>query len=159
MVGDSGRPAEPPPPPGAVPPMGPPLAPAGPAGGFPPFPEPAAAPRSSYGTLGDWFSFRRMITPLIIQGLFICAVALSILTGLALVIGPIIGYLAVAKEIPADEHGYALMAVVGCVLSGILVAFVGTLVSRLMAESLVVVFRINETLTDILHEIRQRNLV
>ncbi len=77
----------------------------------------------------DFLSFRRMITPIIIQIVFWIGVIVCVLVGLG-----ILTYSAVA---------------------GLLVILLGPLVVRLYCELMIVIFRISETLTDILHEFRK----
>jgi ABC-type Fe3+ transport system permease subunit len=97
-----------------------------------------------------------MITPALIQGLFVIALIVSVLGGLTMVIMAVVGLVAEIKH-PSNEHWLGLVSCVGMALLGLVLAVAGVLVSRLVAESLIVVFRINETLTDILQEVKQRN--
>jgi len=76
--------------------------------------------------MGDFFSFRRMITPVIIQTLFWIFTVIAVVGGLALLF--------------RGGAGTAL---------GLIWIVVGPLVARVYCEILIVVFRINETLTDI----------
>ena len=78
--------------------------------------------------MGDFLSFRRMITPVLIQILFCVGVVASVAGG--------IGMVAVGSG--ADE-----------VIGGILVIVLVPLLLRIWTEFVVVAFRINETLTDI----------
>ena len=76
--------------------------------------------------MGDFFSFRRMITPVIIQVLFWIFTAVAVIGGLVLLF-----------------RGGAATAV------GLIWIVVGPLVARVYCEILIILFRINETLTDI----------
>jgi hypothetical protein len=76
--------------------------------------------------MGDFFSFRRMITPVIIQTLFWIFTAIAVIGGLALLFRGGSG-----------------------TLLGLIWIVVGPLIARVYCEILIVIFRINETLTDI----------
>ena len=86
--------------------------------------------------MNDFITFRRMITPIIIQAIFWTVVAVSIIVGLGLLFA-------------TDEAITRVM--------GLLVIVLGPLVARIYAEILLVVFRINETLTDISNDLRTRS--
>lgn len=77
-------------------------------------------------SLSDFFSFRRMITPIIIEILFWIFAAISVIGGL----------------VSLTQGGSS-------VLFGLLLIFIGPLIARVYCEIVIVVFRINETLTDI----------
>ena len=78
--------------------------------------------------LRDILTFRRMITPLLIQALFWIGVVLVILAGIVLlIVGP---------------------GVLGRVI-GVFTILLGPLAVRVYMEIFIVIFRINETLTDI----------
>ncbi len=79
--------------------------------------------------MDDFISFRRMLTPTVIQLLFWLGVA-------ACVIG---GFVMLAR---------------GAVLMGIIYIILGPIAVRVYCELLIVIFRINDTLTDILHASR-----
>lgn len=81
----------------------------------------------------DFISFRRMVTPVIIQIFFWIGVFGSVIAGLTLIFG----------------GGTADMSQAEAVGAGLLTLVFGPLAARLYAELLIVVFRINETLTDI----------
>jgi len=87
----------------------------------------------------DFLSFRRMITPLIIQVLFWVGIAISTLLGLIVLVSGIIG------GIGDDSIG----AVLGGLCLGPVIIVLGILTSRIYAELLILAFRVNETLTDI----------
>jgi len=84
----------------------------------------------------DFLLFRRMLTPLIIQLLFWLAFFAVLLLGpVAFLIG----------LIQSDME---------LVVGSVLVLILGPVVLRIYAELLILLFRINETLTDILVELR-----
>ncbi|MBD3182062.1 DUF4282 domain-containing protein [Candidatus Poribacteria bacterium] len=80
---------------------------------------------------GDFLSFRKMLTPIIIQIIFWVGVIFCVIGG---VISIVMG--AVANE--------AIN-----VLYGIVLFIIGPLAVRIYCEILIVVFRINDTLTEI----------
>jgi hypothetical protein len=79
----------------------------------------------------DFMAFRRMVTPVVIQALFVLGCVGSVIAGAVIVIAGI-------------RHHHARDALIGV---GVLI--LGPLVVRIYAEVLIVVFRINETLTDL----------
>lgn len=81
----------------------------------------------------DFMSFRRMVTPVIIQVFFWIGAVGAVIAGLTLII----------------SGGTAEMSEAEAVAGGVLTLIFGPLAARLYAELLIVVFRINETLTDI----------
>lgn len=81
--------------------------------------------------MSDFLTFRRMITPVIIEVLFIIGAFLTFVTGIGLI----------ALGLDGNKGGEVAL--------GVAVAVLGPLGIRLYAEILIVVFRINETLTDI----------
>jgi hypothetical protein len=83
-------------------------------------------------------SFERMVTPVIIRVLFWIGVVISVLAGLGVVIGSII---------MAFDEGFLYL--LGGLVGGPVVMFLGILSVRIYAELLILAFRINETLTDI----------
>ena len=87
-------------------------------------------------TLKDFAQFRRMITPLFIQIIFWVAVVSVVLAGL---FGLILGDGAIAR------------------ITGLVTIFVGPLVVRVYAEILIIIFRINETLTEIRNQKQEAN--
>ncbi len=80
------------------------------------------------GFMGDFFSFRRMITPVIIQVVF----------WLGLIV--IVGY-ALAILIAGEEAWVRVLGVVYLIL--------GPVLWRVWCEIMILLFRISETLTDI----------
>lgn len=87
----------------------------------------------------DFLSFRRMVTPVIIQIFFWIGVIGSVVAGLTLIFG----------------GGTAEMSQAEAVGAGVVTLIFGPLAIRLYAELLIVVFRINETLTDISDQLGQ----
>ena len=81
--------------------------------------------------MNEFLSFRKMITPLIIQIIFWIGVALCVIGGLvSIVIGA--------------SHGTGKD-----VLQGLLTVLLGPIAVRVYCEILIVIFRINENLTEI----------
>jgi hypothetical protein len=81
--------------------------------------------------MSDFLTFRRMLAPLVIQTIFWLAFVASAVSGAgAIIVG--------ARDRRASE-----------VLIGLGVLFLGPLVARLYCEVLMVIFRINDSLTDI----------
>ena len=83
--------------------------------------------------LTDFLSFRRMITPLIIQILFWIGVIVSIIAGLIMIVSG-----------ATSDYGGG-----GQVLIGLLAIVLGPFVVRIWCELLILFFRMNETLTEI----------
>jgi hypothetical protein len=83
--------------------------------------------------MSDFWSFRKMITPVIIEILFWVGVIVCIIAGLILIVAGI-------RTNEAQP-----------VLSGVLLFILGPLAVRIYCEILIVFFRINETLTEIKH--------
>jgi hypothetical protein len=81
--------------------------------------------------MSDFLSFRRMAMPFVIQVLFWIGVMAAIVTGVA------------AIGLGASHHS---LREVG---AGVGLLLLGPLAVRLYAELLIVIFRINETLTDL----------
>jgi uncharacterized protein DUF4282 len=100
----------------------------------------AAAHRSG-GGLGDYLSFRKMVIPIIIQIIFWTLVTVVTIGGVAA------GVIALTGRGEQKILG-ALMIVVGIPLSILLI--------RMYCELIIVVFRINDTLTDIKNILGQR---
>jgi hypothetical protein len=82
--------------------------------------------------MGDFLTFRRMVTPILIQVFFWLGLLGCIVVGIVTI-----------SE--ADSYrGQELM-----LSAGILVIILGPWVIRIICEIMIVIFRINETLTDI----------
>jgi hypothetical protein len=90
--------------------------------------------------MSDFFSFRTMITPVIIQILFWLGVALCVIFG--------IGYMVIGSRYGAAGPVY-----------GLLILIFGPVVVRIYCEILIIFFRINETLTEIKHTLEDRRAV
>ncbi len=83
--------------------------------------------------MSDFWSFRKMVTPVIIEILFWVGVIICIVAGLIMI-------------------GLGVKAnLAQSVLSGVLLLIFGPLAVRVYCEILIVFFRINETLTEIKH--------
>ncbi len=88
----------------------------------------------------DFLTFRRMITPIIIQVLF--------WIGVVVVIGA--GCIAIAASLAGIRApGTGQETSGGAIIGGIALILFGPIVLRIYAEVLMVLFRINETLTDV----------
>lgn len=87
----------------------------------------------------DFFNFKRMVTPIIIKGLFWVGVVASVLGGLGVFLNGII------EAVRWGDIGSAFIGLFG----GPLAAAVGVLIARLYAELLILIFSINDTLIDI----------
>ena len=97
--------------------------------------------------LSDWLSFKRMITPRLIEVLFVVWVVLSVLGGL---IG--MGATFIAMFDHANREPWWTFALRAIIMP--LATILSVLVGRLIAEWVIVIFRMNETLTDILEELK-----
>ena len=86
----------------------------------------------SNATMQDYLTFRKMITPLVIQIVFWLLAGLCVLAGL----------LAMMAGANAARGGGYL------VIQGLLTIFVGPLIVRIYCELLIVIFSINDTLLD-----------
>ena len=84
---------------------------------------------------GDFLSFRKMITPIIIQILFWLGVIIAIIFGIVSIV-----YGVIRSDIPT-------------LLYGLLVLILGPVAVRIYCEILILFFRINETLTEISNKI------
>ncbi len=84
--------------------------------------------------LNDFLSFKRMITPIIIQIIFWVGVIFSILFGVNKLI---------------QERGDTLQ--------GLILIVLGPFLVRIICEMLILSFRINETLTDINNNIKKES--
>lgn len=91
----------------------------------------------------SFLSFERMITPIIIKILFYFGLIGSLLGGIVFFFSTTIAGFA------RGGFGPILGGIFGGLLGGLLIIFLGVLLTRIYAELLILVFRINETLTDI----------
>lgn len=80
-----------------------------------------------------------MITPRIIQFLFVVGMVLSILAGFAIIAAGLVGFL--------DDEDIA--SGLGGVLGGFALIIFGPIIIRVYCEFLILFFRINATLTDV----------
>ena len=87
----------------------------------------------------NFLSFERMITPVIIKVFFYIGIAASIITGIVVFFGGIIGGL--------SDGGFG--TVLGGLIGGPLIIVLGVLAARIYSELLILLFQMNETLTDI----------
>jgi hypothetical protein len=83
--------------------------------------------------MSDFWSFRKMVTPVIIEILFWVGVIACIIGGIAMIV--------------MGSHYYGS----NTTLKGVLLLIFGPLAVRVYCEILIVFFRINETLTEIKH--------
>ena len=91
--------------------------------------------------MNDFFSFRTMITPIVIQILFWVGVAVCVVLG--------IGYMVIGSRYYGGTAP----------LYGLMILVFGPLAVRIYCEILIIFFRINETLTEIKHTMDQRQTV
>lgn len=91
--------------------------------------------------LNDFLKFDKMITPVIIKIIFWVGLVFSILIALATIISGL-----------ASPYGGGME-----VLIGLAMLFLGPLVVRIYCELLIVVFKINDSLTEIKEYTRHRN--
>ena len=88
--------------------------------------------------MSDFWAFRTMVTPVIIQILFWIGAVLCLITGAIMVIYG-------ASQFQAGQGHY--------LWKGVLLFVLGPLGVRVYCEILIIFFRINETLTEIKHAI------
>lgn len=88
----------------------------------------------------DWLSFRKMITPFVVQFIFWIGVLACILAGV----------IQIYSGINSSTHQLERALV------GILTLVGGPLLVRLYCELIVVIFSINSTLTDILNQLKTK---
>lgn len=88
--------------------------------------------------MSDFWAFRKMITPVIIEILFWVGVIVCIIAG----------FILIGVGLKTNETQ--------SVLSGVLLIILGPLGVRVYCEILIVFFRINETLTEIKHALEGR---
>jgi hypothetical protein len=90
----------------------------------------------------DYLFFRRMISPILVQIFFFVGTALCLIGGFLGFIGGLFFVITARRNDDSD---------VGIIISlvGFLVMIFGPFVIRIFCENLILLFRINETLTDI----------
>ena len=93
----------------------------------------------------EFLTFKRMITPILIQVAFWLAVVLIVIVGLITIFGGLI------------QIGRDAVTGLGGAVGGILIIVFGPLVARIYAEILIVLFRMNETLTEISDSLSKTN--
>ena len=93
--------------------------------------------------MNRFFNFERMITPVIIKILFWIGIIASAVGGIAVFIGGLTSGFS-GRTFPA-----AIFSILLGLLGGILTFALGALITRIYSELLIIIFRINETLTDI----------
>ena len=81
--------------------------------------------------MSEFWSFRRMVTPVVVQFLFVLGCIAVVITGIGLLVAGV-------------THKHTSQA-----LGGFSLIVFGPLIVRIYAEVMIVVFRINETLTDL----------
>ena len=81
----------------------------------------------------DFFAFKKMVTPIIIQIIFWITVGLCVIGGLVAIVSG-----------ASSSYGGGSQ-----VLTGLLLLILGPIAARVYCEILIVIFRINETLTEI----------
>lgn len=90
--------------------------------------------------MDDYLSFRKMITPILIQILFWILLVVSVLAGL----------FDIFRGATADIGGGAL------VLRGIVLLVLGPIFIRVYTELLIILFRMNKTLTEIQEQLKKK---
>ncbi len=93
--------------------------------------------------LKRFFSFERMITPVIIKILFWIGFIASIVGGIVVLV------IVLMSGTGNGSFANFLLSLVIGLLGGILTFAVGALITRIYSELMILAFRINETLTDI----------
>ena len=91
--------------------------------------------------MSDFWAFRTMVTPVIIQILFWIGAILCLIIGVVMVIYG-------ATHLQGSQGQY--------LWQGVLLFVLGPLGVRVYCEILIIFFRINETLTEIKHAVGQR---
>ncbi|CAN5604255.1 hypothetical protein BH23CHL2_BH23CHL2_36710 [soil metagenome] len=105
--------------------------------------------------MGDFFAFRRMVTTMVIQIIFVVGFTAAIVAGIGLIVYGAAGMNDTSIEIngivDVDDQGDLVD-----VFWGVLLLIGGPLLVRVACEILILFFRMNETLTDILHRLQQQ---
>ncbi|HXF69449.1 MAG TPA: DUF4282 domain-containing protein [Thermoflexus sp.] len=96
----------------------------------------------------DFLTFRRMITPYLIQALFWIGVVVSVAAGCAILFSGITG-----AGIAGRQEDRAVAVLTAICLSPVVV-ILGVLLSRIYAELLILAFRIYDAWADIRDDIR-----
>ena len=98
----------------------------------------ASSPKRTDESLGDFLAFRRMITPVIIQIIFWIGAVLASMAGIFMMINGI------------------RFSDASTIFVGFFTMLLGPIGVRIYCELLIVIFRMNETLTDIHNELRRK---
>ena len=93
--------------------------------------------------LKSFLSFERMISPIIIKILFYIGLIGSLVGGV------VFFFTTAFVGLGWKNFGQILWGFILGILGGLLIALLGALATRIYAELMILVFRINETLTDI----------
>lgn len=96
--------------------------------------------------MNDFLGFKKMITPVVIQIVFWIGVAVSVLSGIGLMIA------GAAASAEANRYGYGGGGGLPgglLVFAGLVEMFIGPVLVRISCELTMVFFRIYETLTEI----------
>jgi hypothetical protein len=101
------------------------------------YPPPPSAPGRS--DIMEFLTFRKMITPVIIQVVFWVGVVICVIMGL------------IAIAAAMSRYGNGLM-----VIGGLLYMTVGPVVVRIYCELLILFFRMNESLSEIKDDLKRR---
>ena len=91
----------------------------------------------------NFLSFERMITPIIIKVLFYIGLIGSLVGGVVFFFRT--AFVGLGWKYLGQILGGFILGILG----GLLIILLGALVTRIYAELLILIFRINETLTDI----------
>jgi len=91
----------------------------------------------------SFLNFERMITPIIIKILFWIGLIASAISGVVIFISLLI------MGISDGSFGAIILGFLGGIVAGILSFVLGALVTRIYSELLILIFQINESLTDI----------
>jgi hypothetical protein len=97
--------------------------------------------------MGDFLRFRRMLTPLLIEILFWVGLVACEIGGVLLLVG--LRRVPVAKDAANEVLRNLGGSGVGTMAAAVALMIFGPVAVRLFCESLILMFRINETLTDI----------
>ena len=90
-----------------------------------------------------FMSFERMITPILIKILFWVGLGISAISGVG------VFFILLSAGFSGDSLGGIVGGFLLGLIAGVLIFGLGTLVTRVYAELLILAFRINESLTDI----------
>lgn len=103
--------------------------------------------------MGDFFAFRRMVTTMVIQIVFVIGLLATILAGIGLIVYGIAGM----YDTSIDINGFLDVDDQGTIIDvfwGVLLLIGGPILVRIACEILILFFRMNETMTDILHQVQ-----